>query len=181
MVDDLLDSGAIVTGKLSVHPRPVDLGALAGIVVEDMRVHAEAKNLQLIADDLSSVTVLADENRLKQVVWNLVSNAVKFTQQGTIELSVIAHGDQVELAVRDTGVGLDAASIERIFERFEQLGTSGSGRVAGLGLGLWLVRISSTCTAALITAESEGLGLGATFRAARGVPPGRSLVTGVTW
>lgn len=164
MVDDLLDSGAIVSGKLSVHPRPVDLGALAGIVAEDMRVHAEAKNLQLIADDLSSVTVLADENRMKQVVWNLVSNAVKFTEQGTIELSVVADGDQVELAVRDTGVGLDAASIERIFERFEQLGASGSGRVAGLGLGLWLVKNLVDLHGGTITAESDGPGLGATFR-----------------
>jgi signal transduction histidine kinase len=164
MVDDLLDSGAIVTGKLSVNLQPVDLGALAGIVVEDMRMHAEAKGLRLIADDLTSAMVLADEGRMKQVVWNLVSNAVKFTAQGTIELSVRADGERVELAVRDTGLGLDGESLERIFDRFQQFGADGSGRVAGLGLGLWLVKNLVDLHGGTITAESPGLGQGATFR-----------------
>lgn len=164
MVDDLLDSGAIVTGKLSVNLQPVDLGALAGIVVEDMRMHAETKGLRLIADDLTSAMVLADEGRMKQVVWNLVSNAVKFSAQGTIELSVRADGERVELAVRDTGLGLDGESLERIFDRFQQFGADGSGRVAGLGLGLWLVKNLVDLHGGTITAESPGLGQGATFR-----------------
>jgi PAS domain S-box-containing protein len=164
MVDDLLDSGAIVTGKLSVNLQPVDLGALAGIVAEDMRMHAEAKGLTLIADDLASVMVLADENRMKQVVWNLVSNAVKFSAQGTIDLSVRVAGERVELAVRDTGGGLDGDSLERIFERFQQFSASGSGRVAGLGLGLWLVKNLLDLHGGTICAESPGLGQGSTFR-----------------
>jgi PAS domain S-box-containing protein len=164
MVDDLLDSGAIVTGKLSVNLQPVDLGALAGIVAEDMRMHAEAKGLTLIADDLASVMVLADENRMKQVVWNLVSNAVKFSAQGTIELSVRVSGERVELAVRDTGAGLDSASLERVFERFQQFSANGSGRVAGLGLGLWLVKNLLDLHGGTICAESQGPGQGSTFR-----------------
>ncbi|MFM0057781.1 ATP-binding protein [Paraburkholderia phytofirmans] len=164
MVDDLLDSGAIVTGKLSVNLQPVDLGALAGIIVEDMRMHAEAKGLRLIADDLVSATVLADEGRMKQVVWNLVSNAVKFSPQGTVELSVRAEAECVEVAVRDTGLGLDRESLERIFERFQQFGADGSGRVAGLGLGLWLVKNLVDLHGGTVTAESPGPGQGATFR-----------------
>lgn len=164
MVGDLLDSGAIVTGKLSVNPQPVDLGALAGIVAEDMRMSAEAKGLQLIADDLASAMVLADESRIKQVVWNLISNAVKFTAHGSIELSVRASGEQVELAVRDTGMGLDQASLERIFERFQQSSADGSGRVAGLGLGLWLAKNLLDLHGGEISAESPGRGLGSTFR-----------------
>lgn len=164
MVDDLLDSGAIVTGKLSVSLQPVDLGALTGIVADDMRMHAEAKGLRLIADDLSSGMVLADENRMKQVIWNLVSNAVKFSPQGTVTLSVRAEGERIELAVRDTGVGLDEASLERVFERFQQFGPEGSGRVAGLGLGLWLVKNLVDLHGGTIVAESGGLGQGATFR-----------------
>lgn len=168
MVDDLLDSGAIVTGKLSVNLQPVDLGALAGIVAEDMRMHAEAKGLTLIADDLASVMVLADESRMKQVVWNLVSNAVKFSTQGTIELSVRLNvhtsGERVELAVRDTGAGLDSDALERVFERFQQFSANGSGRVAGLGLGLWLVKNLLDLHGGTICAESPGLGQGATFR-----------------
>jgi signal transduction histidine kinase len=164
MVGDLLDSGAIVTGKLSVNPQPVDLGALAGIVAEDMRMHAEAKGLTLIADDLASAMVLADESRIKQVIWNLISNAVKFTTQGTIELSVRADGEYVELAVRDTGMGLDEASLERIFERFQQSSADGSGRVAGLGLGLWLVKNLLDLHGGTISAESPGLAQGSIFR-----------------
>lgn len=164
MVDDLLDSGAIVTGKLSVNMSPVDLGALAGNVAEDMRIDVEAKGLRLIADDLASVTVLADESRMKQVVWNLLSNARKFCTTGAIELWVKAGTEHVELAVRDTGVGLDAQSLERIFERFQQFAAHGSGRVAGLGLGLWLVKNLVDLHNGTIVAESAGLGHGATFR-----------------
>lgn len=164
MVDDLLDSGAIVTGKLSVKLQPVDLGALAGIVVEDMRMHAQAKGLRLVANDLISVMVLADESRMKQVVWNLVSNAVKFSPQGTIELSVRCDGERVELAVRDSGIGIDATSLGRIFERFEQFSAGSAGRVAGLGLGLWLVKNLVDMHGGTIVAESPGPGQGATFR-----------------
>jgi PAS domain S-box-containing protein len=164
MVDDLLDSGAIVTGKLSVNLKPVDLGALTGLIAEDMRMHAEAKGLLLIADDLASATVLADESRMRQVIWNLVSNAVKFTARGQVELSVRALGDRVELAVRDTGSGLDHESLERVFERFQQFSANGSGRVAGLGLGLWLVKNLVDLHRGTITAESPGRGKGATFR-----------------
>jgi PAS domain S-box-containing protein len=164
MVDDLLDSGAIVSGKLSVNLQPVDLGALAGIVSEDLRMHAETKGLNLIADDLASVLVLADESRMKQVVWNLVSNAVKFTRQGTIELSVRTDGHYVELAVCDTGMGLDQASLGRIFERFQQSNVDASGRVAGLGLGLWLVKNLVDLHGGTVCAESAGLTRGSMFR-----------------
>ncbi|MFM0217112.1 MULTISPECIES: sensor histidine kinase [Paraburkholderia] len=164
MVDDLLDSGAIVTGKLSVNLSPVDLGALAGNVAEDMRMDVEAKGLRLVADDLASVTVLADESRMKQVVWNLLSNALKFCPTGFIQLSVTTGAEHVELAVRDTGVGLDENSLKQIFERFQQFAGNGSGRVAGLGLGLWLVNNLVDLHNGTIFAESAGLGHGATFR-----------------
>ncbi|NHH83499.1 sensor histidine kinase [Burkholderia gladioli] len=164
MVDDLLDSGAIVTGKLSVLPRPVDLGALAGIVIEDMRVIAEAKGLALIAERLRPAPVMADEHRIKQIVWNLLSNAVKFTPQGSIEVSIETVGEQVELVVRDTGRGIDPSMLERVFERFQQSAADGEGRVAGLGLGLWLARNLLERQGGEIVAESEGPGLGATFR-----------------
>ncbi|MEX3630492.1 MAG: ATP-binding protein [Burkholderia sp.] len=164
MVDDLLDSGAIVTGKLSVLPRPVDLGALAGIVIEDMRVIAEAKGLALIAGRLRPAPVMADENRIKQIVWNLLSNAVKFTPQGSIEVSIEATGEQVELVVRDTGRGIDPAMLEHMFERFQQSAADGEGRVVGLGLGLWLARNLMERQGGEIVAESEGPGCGSTFR-----------------
>ncbi|MEX3583366.1 MAG: ATP-binding protein [Burkholderia sp.] len=164
MVDDLLDSGAIVTGKLSVLPRPVDLGALAGLVIEDMRVIAAAKGLALIAARLRPAPVMADEHRIKQIVWNLLSNAVKFTPQGSIEVSIEESGEQVELVVRDTGRGIDPAMLERVFERFQQSAADGEGHVAGLGLGLWLARNLMERQGGELVAESEGPGRGATFR-----------------
>ncbi|ACR32193.1 sensor histidine kinase [Burkholderia glumae] len=165
MVDDLLDSGAIVTGKLSVIPRPIDLGALAGIVVEDMRMIAEAKGLALVADRLMPAMVIADENRMKQIVWNLLSNAVKFSPQGSlIEVAITPLGERVELSVRDTGRGIDPSMLERVFERFQQSAADGEGRVAGLGLGLWLARNLMERQGGEIVAESAGLGHGSTFR-----------------
>jgi signal transduction histidine kinase len=164
MVDDLLDSGAIATGKLSVELRPVDLGSLAGIVAEDMRMNAESKGLKLIVQDLSPCEVLADESRLKQVVWNLLSNAVKFCSSGSIEVSVTRSDGRAELTVRDTGCGIEADALDKIFERFEQVRTTGSGRVAGLGLGLWLVRHLVELHNGTIVAESAGRGHGSTFR-----------------
>jgi PAS domain S-box-containing protein len=164
MVDDLLDSGAIATGKLSVSLRPVDLGALAGNVAEDIRMTAEAKGLRLVVGDLAPCVVMADESRMKQVVWNLLSNAVKFCGEGSVELRVAVQGAQAELSVRDTGCGIEPAGIDQIFERFQQINAGSGGRVAGLGLGLWLVKHLVDMHHGTVVAESAGRGQGATFR-----------------
>jgi len=166
MVDDLLDSGAIATGKLSVNRRPVDLGALAGNVAEDIRMTAETKGLRLVVGELAPCVVMADESRMKQVAWNLLSNAVKFCAQGEVELSVTVQGQQAELTVRDTGCGIEPDALARIFERFQQINPESGGRVAGLGLGLWLVKHLVDLHHGSVTAHSAGRGKGATFRVA---------------
>ncbi|WP_322044520.1 sensor histidine kinase [Paraburkholderia sp. J67] len=168
MVDDLLDSGAIATGKLSIELAPVDLGALAGNIAEDMRMRIEEKGVRLVADDLDSCFVMADEKRLRQVIWNLMTNALKFCETGEIVVSVravaspLTHGGTAELSVRDAGRGIAPEVLERIFERFYQ--ASGSGRASGLGLGLWLARSIVRLHGGTIWAESQGEGQGATFR-----------------
>jgi len=164
MVDDLLDSGAIATGKLSVNLRPVDLGALAGHVAEDIRMTAETKGLKLMVGELAPCVVMADESRIKQVAWNLLSNAVKFCGQGEVELSVSVRGQVAELTVRDTGCGIEPEALARIFERFRQINPESGGRVAGLGLGLWLVKHLIDLHHGKVTAESAGRGTGATFK-----------------
>ncbi|MFM0556544.1 HAMP domain-containing sensor histidine kinase [Paraburkholderia sediminicola] len=163
MVDDLLDSGAIATGKLSVNLAPVDLGAIAAIVAEDVRKLAQHKGLQLHARDISPCLVMADESRMKQVVWNLLANAVKFTDAGEIEVSVSAAQDCAEMTVRDTGRGIDADSLPLVFDRFQQIAPQASGRVGGLGLGLWLAKHIVGLHGGSIAVESDGPGCGATF------------------
>lgn len=163
MVDDLLDSGAIATGKLSVNIQPVDLGALAAIVAEDVRKLAQHKELQLHTSDISPCLVMADESRMKQVIWNLLANAVKFTDAGKIEVSVRGEQDYAEMTVRDTGRGIAADALPLVFDRFQQIAPQSSGRVGGLGLGLWLARHIVSLHAGSIAVASDGPGCGATF------------------
>ncbi|MBU70141.1 MAG: PAS domain-containing sensor histidine kinase [Cupriavidus sp.] len=164
MVDDLLDSGAIATGKLSVELRPLDMALLAATVAEDLRLDAQARQVTLIVGEPVPCMVMADENRLKQVVLNLLTNALKFAERGCVEVAVTPSGDHAELSVRDTGVGIAPEALERIFERFEQAHHDRANRAPGLGLGLWMVKNLVQMHNGTVTAHSEGLGKGATFR-----------------
>ena len=163
MVDDLLDSGAVVTGKLSVNLKPIDLGPLVAIVVEDMRKAAEHKGLNLRMAEIGSCIVLADENRLGQVVSNLVTNAIKFTDAGDIDVSMNLSEDCVEITVKDTGRGIQPDAMPRIFDRFQQIAPQTSGRVGGLGLGLWLARQIVDLHGGTLSVASDGAARGSTF------------------
>ncbi|CAM2158771.1 histidine kinase (plasmid) [Pararobbsia alpina] len=163
MVDDLLDSGAVASGKLSVNLQPVDLGALTAIVVEDMRKAAEHKGLLLQATDISPCRTLADDSRMRQVISNLLTNAIKFTDAGRIDVSVIATDREVTLTVHDTGRGIEPEALPHVFDRFQQFADRPSGRSGGLGLGLWLVKQIVTLHQGTIDAASEGPNRGATF------------------
>ncbi|WP_233273014.1 sensor histidine kinase [Paraburkholderia acidisoli] len=163
MVDDLLDSGAIASGKLSVQLQPLDLGALATLAAEDVRKQAERKNLTLDASQVSSCTVMADEGRIRQVIWNLLSNAIKFTEAGGVRIALAADGSAARLSVEDTGRGIPAAQLPQIFGRFVQIDARSSGRAGGLGLGLWLVKHIVELHGGTVSVTSEGAGHGSTF------------------
>ncbi|SAK74691.1 PAS/PAC sensor hybrid histidine kinase [Caballeronia temeraria] len=163
MVDDLLDSGAVVTGKLSVHLQPVDIGALALNVVEDIRKNAEHKGLRLQTPHIEPCIVMADESRLEQVVWNLLTNAVKFTDAGSVSISVSTCDGQAVLTVHDTGRGIARDALPDVFDRFQQIAPQSSGRVGGLGLGLWLVKNIVSLLGGTVGVASPGSGQGATF------------------
>ncbi len=163
MVDDLLDSGAVVTGKLSVHLQPVDIGALALNVVEDIRKTAEHKGLRLQTPHVEPCIVMADESRLEQVVWNLLTNAVKFTDAGSVSISVSTSDGQAVLTVQDTGRGIAPDALPDVFDRFQQIAPQSSGRVGGLGLGLWLVKNILSLHGGTVDVASAGRGQGATF------------------
>lgn len=163
MVDDLLDSGAITTGKLSVNMAPIDLGALAAGVAEDVRKQAEHKKIELQIGEMSPCIVMGDESRIKQVVWNLLSNAVKFTDAGRVEIALRINDEHAELTVSDTGKGIDTEALPLVFDRFRQIAPRSSGRIGGLGLGLWLVKHIVSLHGGTVRAFSRGAGHGSTF------------------
>jgi signal transduction histidine kinase/ActR/RegA family two-component response regulator len=165
LIDDLLDVSRIISGKVRLRISEVDLRALALTVTDGLRPAAEARGVKiaLLSND-EATEVLGDPDRLQQVVWNLVSNAIKFTPRGGgIEVAVTRAGSAVALEVRDTGQGVRAEFLPRIFDRFSQQDASTTRGQSGLGLGLSITRHLVELHGGTITASSAGEGRGATF------------------
>jgi PAS domain S-box-containing protein len=165
IIEDLLDSARIITGKLRIDPGPVDLVPALEAALDTVRSAAEAKGVTLVANfGPLPEQVLGDSTRLEQVVWNLLSNAVKFTPEGgRVELRMEGAADNVRITVSDSGKGVDPEFLPFVFDRFRQADTSGARRYGGLGLGLSLVKYLIELHGGTITAASEGLWRGATF------------------
>ena len=166
LIDDLLDVSRIISGKMRLDIRPVDLHRVLESALDAVRPAAEAKMLRLQSLlDPSAGPVNGDPDRLQQVVWNLLMNAVKFTpKEGRIQLTLQRVNSHLEIVVSDTGVGIQRELLPVIFDRFKQ-GDTGSTRThGGLGLGLALVRHLVELHGGAVTAESAGEGQGATFR-----------------
>jgi signal transduction histidine kinase/ActR/RegA family two-component response regulator len=165
LVDDLVDVSRIVAGKLALRFQPVEPAAVVESVVDIIRPGAESKGLRLDVElDRASGRVAGDPDRLQQVVWNLVSNAVKFTPAGGL-VAVRARrvGRQLEIVVSDTGDGIVPELLSHVFEPFRQADALGGGSRAGLGLGLTIVRHLVERHGGTVRAESPGIGRGATF------------------
>ncbi len=165
LIEDILDGSRIITGKLTLEMRTVDLAALLHTAVEVMRPVAEQKQVELsVSTEVSRAPVLGDPERLQQVVWNLVSNAVKFTpKNGRVSVLLRRTTAGLQLAVADTGQGISADFLPQVFERFSQAEGSSSRRYGGLGMGLALVRHLVEAHGGTVTAESAGEGQGALF------------------
>jgi PAS domain S-box-containing protein len=166
LIDDLLDVSRIISGKMRLDIRPVDVHRVLESALDAVRPAAEAKMLRLHSLlDPSAGPVNGDPDRLQQVVWNLLMNAVKFTpKEGRIQLTLLRVNSHLEIVVSDTGVGIRRELLPVIFDRFKQ-GDAGSTRTqGGLGLGLALVRHLVELHGGAVTAESAGEGQGATFR-----------------
>ena len=166
LIDDLLDVSRIVSGKMRLDIRPVDIHRVLEGALDAVRPAAEAKGLRLQSlIDPSAGPINGDPDRLQQVVWNLLMNAVKFTpRDGRIQLALQRVASHLEIAVSDTGAGIRPELLPVIFDRFKQ-GESGSTRnQGGLGIGLALVRHLVELHGGSVTAESAGEGQGATFR-----------------
>lgn len=165
IVSDLLDESRIITGKLQLDVRPLALDPVVRAAVDALRPAADAKGVRLVAElDPDAPWISGDPERLQQVVWNLVANAVKFSKRGgRVEVAVGRLGDAVRLTVRDDGIGIAPASLPRLFDRFWQSDTSIARRHGGLGLGLAVVRHMVELHGGTVSAESEGEGHGSVF------------------
>jgi signal transduction histidine kinase/CheY-like chemotaxis protein len=165
LVDDLLDVSRIVSGKLELEASAVDLAAVIEAALDSVRPSLIAKGLEMrmtLAHD--GVTVLGDSRRLQQVVWNLLTNAIKFTPpRGRIELLLTRASGQARITVRDTGIGIPGDVLPHVFERFKQADESATRRHGGLGLGLSIVRHVVEAHGGQAEAFSGGRGEGAEF------------------
>jgi PAS domain S-box-containing protein len=166
IVEDVLDVSRIISGKLRLDVQPVDLPPVIQNAVETVRPAAEAKGVRLVTIvDPRTAPVTGDPERLQQILWNVLSNAVKFTpRNGRVEVRLERVNSHVEISVSDTGAGISKEFLPHVFERFRQADAGITRERGGLGLGLAITRHLVELQGGRIFAESDGLGHGATFR-----------------
>jgi signal transduction histidine kinase len=165
LIDDLLDTSRIATGKLHFEPKPTDLNVAVKAAVDTVRTSAAARNIELsLSLWPSSLLVMGEPVRLQQIAWNLVSNAIKFTDPGgKVTVATRLDGTSVELVVTDTGIGIEPEFLPHVFDRFRQADGSTSRRHGGLGLGLAIADALAKMHGGRMNANSGGTGHGSTF------------------
>jgi CheY-like chemotaxis protein len=165
LIDDLLDVSRILQGKLSLNVAPVNLATTITAALETVRLAAAAKTIQIQTILKPEVgQILGDSGRLQQVIWNLVSNAVKFTPQGgRVEVRLEQVETQAQITVSDTGKGIHPDFLPHVFEYFRQADSATTRQFGGLGLGLAIVRQIVELHGGTVRADSPGAGQGATF------------------
>lgn len=165
IIDDLLDVSRIITGKLRLEVRPVELESVVEAALEAVRPAADAKNIRLeVSVDTGVGAVSGDSGRLQQVVWNLLSNAIKFTPSGgEVKVKVERIASRACITVSDTGEGISPAFLPYVFDRFSQADSTFTRLHGGLGLGLAIVRHLVELHGGSVGVDSKGKGEGATF------------------
>ncbi len=165
LIEDLLDMNRIESGHLRLELQPVELGHVIAAAIDAVLPVATTKGVAIrLTRDRSSAVVSGDAGRLQQIVGNLLDNAVKFTPGGgTVTVSLVQVGRSVEIAVADTGQGIDPAFVPHVFERFQQQDATSTRRHGGLGIGLAVVRELVRLHGGSERAESAGIGHGSCF------------------
>jgi len=165
MIEDLLDVARVLSGKMVIKNEPVDLRSVIESAIDSVAPAAAAKAIKLDRDLGSAISsLLGDPDRLQQVIWNLLSNSIKFTpQNGSVQVRLAQAGSEVEISVRDTGQGIAPDFLPHVFERFRQGDASTTRQHGGLGVGLAIVRYLAESHGGTVSAQSPGKGLGATF------------------
>jgi two-component system CheB/CheR fusion protein len=165
IISELLDVSRIISGKLKLDMQPVDIADVINEAVDVVRAAADAKGIQIVTSlDWNARMVAGESVRLQQVIWNLLTNAIKFTpNEGRVNVQLERYDSHAAVVVSDTGVGISSDFLPHIFERFQQADTSEKRTHGGLGLGLSIVRNLVEMHGGSVIAESEGEGLGARF------------------
>jgi PAS domain S-box-containing protein len=165
LIEDVLDVSRIITGKLGLDIRPLELAPVIQASVETLRPTAEAKGISLRATlEKDASAIAGDPTRMQQIIWNLLSNAIKFTPKGgAVELRLERVESQARITLSDTGIGIRREFLPYVFDRFRQADGSISRRHGGLGLGLAIVRHLVELHGGTARAESLGEGKGASF------------------
>jgi len=168
LIDDLLDISRIIAGKIRLDVRPVDLQAVIRAAIDAVRPAADAKEIQLeCVLDPHAAAITGDPDRLQQVAWNLLINAVKFTpKHGRVQVVLQRADSHVEIVISDTGQGISAEILPHLFERFYQAESPSTRSHTGLGVGLALVRHLVELHGGKVSVQSPGAGQGATFTVA---------------
>jgi PAS domain S-box-containing protein len=166
LIDDLLDVSRIMAGKLRLDLRPVELALTIAAVVDGVRPAADAKSINLQTQFDSSISPISgDPDRLQQIIWNMLTNAIKFTPKGgDVQVRLERVASHVEITVSDSGQGISPELLPQVFDRFRQSDSSSTRKHGGLGLGLSIVRQLVELHGGTVAAESPGEGGGSTFK-----------------
>jgi len=164
LIEDLLDLGRISSGKMTLNVEPVDIGAVIREALASVEHGARAKQITITRVLGESRGLLGDAKRLQQVIWNLLTNAIKFTPNGgKIVISAARINSHIEVSVADSGQGIAADFLPHLFERFRQADSSTTRPHGGLGIGLALVKQLVELHGGTVRAESPGAGMGSVF------------------
>jgi len=165
LIEDLLDVSRIISGKMRIDVKPVVLTPVVEAAIDSIRPAADAKSIRLeMIIDSDANYLRADEGRLQQIIWNLLSNSIKFTPAGgSVKVRIKRTPTMTEISVSDTGEGIEREFLPFVFDRFQQADSSVTRRHGGLGLGLAITRHLVEMHGGTIEARSEGEGRGATF------------------
>src|SRR3954470_2089102 len=164
LIEDLLDISRIVTGKLRLEIKSVALRSIVQGAIDAVRHAADAKGVRLEADAADATVIQCDAARMQQVIWNLLTNAIKFTPQGgQVRIATQRDGHRVQIMVTDSGAGISPEFLPYVFDRFRQEDGAATREHAGLGIGLSIVRHVVEQHGGTVTAHSAGEGTGASF------------------
>ena len=165
LINDLLDVSRILSGKLSIESKPVNMIAVVAAALDSVQLAASAKGVSLRTHlNADASQVQGDPTRLQQILWNVLHNAIKFTPTGGwVDVRLELDGKSVQITVTDNGVGIESEFLPHLFERFRQADSTTTRRHGGLGLGLALVRELTELHGGLVVADSPGIGKGTTI------------------